>query len=82
MGKFYLNVPYNEKDIAKRQGARWDQDKKKGFVPENIDSLAFIKWVTELNPENNYNLYSEHDFIGECMDKCSNCKKNILLYTF
>ena len=28
----YLNVPYREKDEAKRQGARWDPQAKKWYV--------------------------------------------------
>lgn len=30
--KTYLNVPYAEKDIAKRNGAKWDAAAKKWYV--------------------------------------------------
>lgn len=82
MEKFYLNVPYGEKDIAKNKGARWDPDKKKWYVPEGNNSLTFIKWVPELTPDNNYNLYSENYFIAESMRRCWKCSENISLYAF
>ncbi|MBR3517809.1 MAG: hypothetical protein IKM88_03225 [Lachnospiraceae bacterium] len=27
-GRFYANIPYNEKDFAKKYGAKWDPDRK------------------------------------------------------
>ena len=40
----YLNVPYNEKDEAKNLGAKWDNDKKKWYIPQ-VDSIPFDKWL-------------------------------------
>jgi len=34
--KIYLNVPYREKDEAKRYGAKWDAGAKKWFVFERV----------------------------------------------
>ena len=31
-GKLYLNIPYSEKDEAKKLGAKWDSKKKKWFI--------------------------------------------------
>ncbi len=31
--KIYLNVPYKEKDEAKKLGARWDPDSKLWYIP-------------------------------------------------
>jgi ribonuclease HI len=31
-GKLYLNIPYSEKDEAKKLGAKWDSNKKKWFI--------------------------------------------------
>jgi len=44
--KFILNVPYDEKEIAKRRGARWDPEKKIWYVinPERPD--LFLDWMT------------------------------------
>lgn len=35
INKIYLNVPFAQKDIAKKQGAKWDRKKKKWYVEEN-----------------------------------------------
>lgn len=43
--KVYLNVPYEQKDSAKRKGARWDGSRKQWFV-ENAENLAdFMRWM-------------------------------------
>lgn len=45
--KTYLNVPYSEKDEAKKLGARWDSGKKKWFA-ENVEHLdKFLRWMPE-----------------------------------
>ncbi len=40
-----LEVPYEDKDEAKRKGAKWDVARKRWFVvnPENLKQ--FIKWI-------------------------------------
>lgn len=40
-----LNVPYSEKDIAKKLGARWNPDCKKWYVPQKKDYPRFAKWI-------------------------------------
>lgn len=45
--KTFLNVPYSEKEEAKRLGAKWDIARKKWFV-ENVNNLTpFLKWMDE-----------------------------------
>ena len=45
--KTYLNVPYADKDIAKRLGAKWDLARKLWFV-ENLDNLKpFLRWMPD-----------------------------------
>ena len=34
MTRIYLNVPYEEKDVAKSRGAKWDPGEKKWWVQE------------------------------------------------
>lgn len=43
--KVYLNVPFEEKDEAKKMGARWDNDKKKWYVLSTADLENFKKWI-------------------------------------
>jgi hypothetical protein len=40
-----LNVPFHEKDAAKRLGARWDADRKTWFAPDGADLGAFERWL-------------------------------------
>lgn len=44
-GMNFLNVPYAEKDEAKRLGARWDATRKKWYVPNGVDTAAFSRWL-------------------------------------
>ena len=37
--KLYLNVPFEKKELAKKNGARWDKDKKKWYYLEDLDTV-------------------------------------------
>lgn len=41
----YLDVPYQEKDLAKAHGAKWDAEKKKWYCVG--DSEIFKRWLGE-----------------------------------
>ena len=45
--KFYINCPYDEKDLAKTLGAKWDVEAKKWYVPEGIKIETFRRWWPE-----------------------------------
>lgn len=41
----WLNVPFPQKDEARKLGARWDVARKRWFV-EDVDSLGpFMQWI-------------------------------------
>jgi hypothetical protein len=42
--KYYLNVPFAQKDEAKALGAKWDAVKKKWYVPTDKDMMLFRQW--------------------------------------
>ena len=44
--KIYLNVPYDEKDEAKKMGAKWDKSKKRWYIePKNKYKLQMMgRW--------------------------------------
>jgi hypothetical protein len=42
-----LNVPYAEKDQAKRLGARWDSTRKTWYVEDVENLYAFYRWIPE-----------------------------------
>lgn len=39
-----LEVPYADKDKAKKAGARWDATRKKWYVPQGTDIQLFKTW--------------------------------------
>ncbi len=43
----YIKVPYDEKDLAKQLGARWDKDEKKWYYTRGSDLHAIQKWLPE-----------------------------------
>lgn len=43
----YLNVPFLEKDRAKRLGAWWDHESRRWFVPRGTDPAPFSKWFIQ-----------------------------------
>ncbi len=51
--KFYLNCPYSEKDLCKTLGAKWDKDKRKWYVPEDVDRNKFRRWWSDNTAERN-----------------------------
>jgi hypothetical protein len=42
--RIYLECSFDEKDHCKSLGARWDKDKKKWFITDEMDPLLFQKW--------------------------------------
>ena len=51
---FWLNCPFDEKDMCKSLGGRWDNDRRKWFVPSELDPDQFKRWwpssLTDTNP--------------------------------
>lgn len=43
--KTLLQVPYEEKEAAKRCGCRWDGSIKSWYAPEGVDLLAVAQWM-------------------------------------
>lgn len=44
MARRDLHVPFEEKDEAKRLGARWDADARRWYVPDGMSADAFARW--------------------------------------
>lgn len=44
-GRVNINVPFSEKEEAKRLGAKWDRYKKTWYAPEGQDMNVFRKWL-------------------------------------
>lgn len=44
MHRIYIEVPYAQKDEAKRLGARWDVEVRRWYITDKQDVLLFSKW--------------------------------------
>lgn len=42
-----LNVPFLEKDEAKRLGARWNNAAKRWYIPPGVDKTLFARWLPD-----------------------------------
>jgi len=63
--KTYIKVPFQEKDVVKELGARWDRKRQSWYIPAEISNHApFAKWLAEegaelpeVAPEQNNRVY-------------------------
>lgn len=46
--RIYLQVPYKQKDIAKRRGCRWDGIRKKWYIDDPLHMELFLQWVPDI----------------------------------
>ncbi len=69
----YINVPYSEKDEAKKLGAWWDSQKKSWYVKRRKDYPKFYKWILG-NQEETF-ILCDYFYIVEAMRKCYRCKR-------
>ncbi len=44
--RFYIQVPFSEKDEAKQLGAKWDRQQQSWYVPKGQATEPFIKWAS------------------------------------
>jgi len=44
LGATLLAVPFAEKDMAKKLGARWNADQRSWYVPPGVDVALFSRW--------------------------------------
>lgn len=47
----YLDVPWEEKEFAKRMGAKWDATAKRWYVPEGVEPGPFQRWAPKVAPD-------------------------------
>ena len=75
-----LNVPYAEKDEAKKLGARWNPDLKKWYVSYKKDYYKFQKWI--LNSLDSTYIICDYLYIIEGIHTCFRCKKQTKVICF
>ena len=43
--KIYLNCPYEQREMCKTLGGKWDGKKKKWYINDDMDEKQFLKWI-------------------------------------
>lgn len=69
--RYYLNVPFVEKDAAKAAGARWDRAAKSWFAPASADRSALAAWdtISGAKPERTGKVLApDVEFAAACKD--------------
>jgi hypothetical protein len=79
MPRVELRVPYEDKDRAKRLGARWDPVARLWFVPEELDSARFERW---LPTDNEPNVRGSSYFIAASTRRCWRCQATSRVHGF
>lgn len=76
----YLDVPFKEKDEAKKLGARWEPAKKKWYVENRFDYPKFAKWI--LKDEVEVIIVCNHFYVVEGVRECYKCGELTPVITF
>jgi hypothetical protein len=74
-----LNVPFHEKDDAKRLGARWDVVRQTWFLPDCTDTAPFAKWLPQ---QSDINLRCTSYFIAQSVRACWHCDRDSRVFSF
>lgn len=77
MPRMDLNVPFAEKDDAKRLGARWDAQRKTWYVPDGVETSVFWRWI---NATAEIDVWAPHYFIAESRKHCWKCRAPTRVY--
>jgi hypothetical protein len=47
--RVYLDCPFSEKEECKAVGGKWDNDKRKWYIPQGISTDKFSKWLPKIS---------------------------------
>ena len=74
-----LNVPFEEKEDAKRLGAKWDAARKTWFLPDGTESALFTKWLPQ---QPHVNLRGCCYFLAQSMRVFWHCERSTQVFGF
>ena len=77
MPRIDLQVPFAEKEDAKRLGARWDAEKKVWYIPDGVDCAPLKKFLPH---EPTINIRSSNYYIAESSEACWKCNETTRVY--
>lgn len=79
-GITYIDVPYAEKEQAKKLGARWDPLKSSWFISNALDHSQFVRWLPVPVSVYDINMRSSYFYLAESKRDCFRCNKSISVY--
>ncbi len=77
-----LNVPFSEKDEAKRLGARWNPQRRIWYVPPGVDPRPFARWRSDGESAKPYRLSSREAYLVTADEQCWRCKESFQAVAF
>lgn len=77
-----LDVPYSEKDEAKRLGARWNPERRVWYVPEGVDPRPFSRWWITQEAAPAFNLYAPEAYLVSSPERCWRCSAPVTVIGF
>jgi hypothetical protein len=81
--KFYIDVPYVDKEHVKGLGARWDSAEKSWFIPAGVNVRLFEKWILANDTsEADINVRSRGFYIMKSSRVCWQCDKVTSIFCF
>jgi hypothetical protein len=82
MSRIDLRVPFEQKDEAKRLGARWDAAAKVWYVPAGKDVAPFRRWLPRQIDPNDIGVRAEEYYIAEGNRACWKCGQSTRVFCF
>jgi len=82
MSRTDLLVPFEQKDEAKRLGARWDATRKVWYVPAGKDVSPFRRWLPREYDPDDITVRSDWYFIVRSTRDCWKCGARTAVYGF
>ena len=74
-----LAVPFSEKSLARRLGARWDAAARRWFVPPDQDPSPFARWLPRPSPPN---IRAPSYWIARSTRQCWRCRQSSAVHGF
>lgn len=68
MNTRFLDVPFRDKETAKRLGAKWDYIERRWYVPKGLDERSFSKWLL-IEPT----IKADHCYLLSKTTRCWKC---------
>ncbi len=72
-----LQVPFSEKEAARRLGARWDPRLKVWYVPAGVDAEPLRKWIPVPEPPN---IRAGSYLLAESTRECWRCSRQTRVF--